>query len=407
MVAILIALIASSLASPIAKYWLISNQMSQSELSCSVILMGIVIASRWPIGLYQGVLLGAQRMTLYSGINIAMVTISSLGAIVVLAYVSPSIQAYFLWQGVTGIVYAVVARQAAWRVVGKRVETRFDSKELRRVRKFTIGMALVSLMGFVLSQLDKAILSKVLTLTDFGYYTLATVAASSLYLVAVPVYNIIYPQFSSLVATGRLDKLEEQYRFSSRVLSIFIFPIAIMLAIFAKDLIYLWIGNIETAKKVAKLMFFLAIGSAFNGIMYVPHALQLALGLTRLPIAINAILVLVIVPLTILLAIEYGGHWSAMSWACLHVLYLFIGTALTHRAVLKGIGKKWLFFDLGIPLLLTIIAAFFALIILNKTEYSSVVRVMLGLALTSITIVTGALLTQPIRIYIFKRIQRI
>jgi O-antigen/teichoic acid export membrane protein len=406
-IAVMIALVIFYFGNQIADYWLISNKLSQDDLTHSVMLMGLAIGCRWPTGLYQGVLMGAQRLMLYSGINVLMVTFSSLGSIVVLSQISPTIQAFFIWQGIVGIVYAVTAREVAWRIVGKTKDVIFDLNELKRVWRFTLGMGLVSLMGIVFSQLDKMILSKVLSLEDFGYYTLATVVVSSLYLLVIPAYNVLYPQFSTLVASGELKKLEELYRLSSRMLSVVLFPLATMLAIFSEDLIYLWIGDIAIANKLMYLIYFLAIGSALNGIMHVPHALQLALGLTRLPLTINGILIVAIVPLTIILAVKYGAIGGAISWTCLHVLYVLLGTTLTHREVFKGIGKKWVFVDIGVPALLSIVAAFIATVITESVKYSPGMRVFFGAVLGLFTIVIGALLTKTVRLYLYNYKRRL
>ena len=83
-----IALVILALAPLIAGYWLQSKQLSPDTISHAMLLMGLVVACRWPIGLYQGALIGAQRMTVSSAINMVMVTIGSLGAVMVLAPVS-------------------------------------------------------------------------------------------------------------------------------------------------------------------------------------------------------------------------------------------------------------------------------------------------------------------------------
>ena len=93
-----IALIVVGLAPFIAKYWLQSNHLSQETVTHAMMLMGLVIACRWPIGLYLSALMGAQRLTVSSSVSIAMVTLGSFGAVGVLAFVSPTIQAFFIWQ---------------------------------------------------------------------------------------------------------------------------------------------------------------------------------------------------------------------------------------------------------------------------------------------------------------------
>jgi hypothetical protein len=42
-----------------------------------------------------------------------------------------------------------------------------------------------------------------------------------------------------------------------------------------------------------------------------------------------------------------------MAWLVLHILYVLLGTWMTHRTLLKGIGGQWLLHDVAIPFLAT------------------------------------------------------
>lgn len=108
-----IALLIIALAPLIAEYWLQSTQLPRQTVEHAVILMGLVMACRWPIGLYQGALIGAQRLTVLSSVSITMVTFANLGAVAILAYVSPTIEAFFIWQACVGLLYTVTIRWAA------------------------------------------------------------------------------------------------------------------------------------------------------------------------------------------------------------------------------------------------------------------------------------------------------
>ena len=158
--AVAIVLLVFILAPVISQYWLQSKKLSPNTIFHAVILMGLVVATRWPVGLYQGALMGAQRLAVSSVINMAMVTLGSLGAVAVLAFVSPTIEAFFIWQAAVGLVYAEAMRRAAWRVVGVEKPQRFDVGSLKKVWRFSAGMSVVALSGVIFTQIDKVILSK-------------------------------------------------------------------------------------------------------------------------------------------------------------------------------------------------------------------------------------------------------
>lgn len=373
-----IALLILVLAPWIAEDWLQSKQLSAQTISHAVMLMGLVVACRWPIGLYQGALIGAQRLAVSSGINMVMVSIGSLGAVAVLAFISPTIEAFFIWQACVGLVYAITMRTAAWRIIGKLDLIRFDLDKLKSIWRFTAGMSGIGLTALVFTQLDKVILSKMLGLEEFGHYMLATVVVSGLYVLISPVFNVVYPRMTALVATGETEKLTDLYRLGTRMLAAVIFPVAMVLAIFAGDLVLVWTGNPGIASSVAPVIALLAIGSALHGMMHFPYALQLAYGITRLPLTINAILMIVLVPLIIFFALKYGALGGAMAWLALHVLYVLLGTWLTHRRLLKGVGAKWLLQDVGMPLILSIIVGLIGRHYVAQSEEYSVFMKLIG-----------------------------
>lgn len=403
-IAAAIAILILALAPSIADYWLKSKQLSPQTISHAVMLMGFVVACRWPIGLYQGALIGAQRLTISSGINMAMVTIGSFGAVAILAFVSPTIEAFFIWQACVGLVYAITMRSAAWRIIGKLNLIRFDVDKLKSVWRFTAGMSVISLMGIIFTQLDKVLLSKFLGLEEFGHYMLATVVVSGLYVLVTPMYNIAYPRFSAIVASGDVEALYNLYRLLTRVLSIVLFPVAMTLAVFSKELVEIWTGNENIAVAVSPVISLLTVGSALNGIMNIPHALQLAYGLTRLPIIINGVLMIVILPLIAILSQKYGAIGGAMAWALLNILYVFLGTKLTHSHLLKGKGKAWLLREVGAPIGTVIIIGIATKFICQYYELSNPSKLVVGVFVLSSSIAAGVMLTPQLKAWIAQRL---
>ncbi len=396
--AAMIALLIILLAPWIAEYWLQSKHVSQQTISHAIMLMGLVVACRWPIGLYQGALNGAQRLTVSSGINMVMATVGSLGTVAVLAFVSPTIEAFFIWQACVGLVYAMTMRLAAWQVIGRIRETRFEVNELKTIWRFSVGMSGVAVSGIVLMQLDKVLLSRILSLEDFGRYALAGVVASGLYILLTPTFNVIYPRLSALIVTNETEKLIDLYRSGTRLLLAALFPIAVAAAVFAEEILLLWTGNPSLASSTAPVVSLFLIGTALNGAMHFPYALQLAYGMTRLPLTINAILVVVMIPTTILLAFKYGAVGGAAAWAILNGIYLLIGTWLTHRSLLKGIGLTWLLFDVGMPLGISMLIVGGIGHIARELGFSSYVELLIGSGLAFCTFLIIVMLSPNLRI---------
>jgi O-antigen/teichoic acid export membrane protein len=343
-------------ASPaLAGAWFRPERLSPGALVRAVELMGLVIAFRWPAAIYTSALLGAERLVLASLLGLAGGALANLGAVAALALVSPTLTTFFLWQAGAAAVTTAALRWAAWRTLGRPSGGRFDVAELRRVWRFSVAMGVIALSSVIFTQLDKAILSRTLPLQEFGQYVLATTIAAGLYLLVTPFFNVLFPRFCALVVAGDEPSLLVLYRQATRLLSAGLFPLMMLLLISGEPLVQIWTGDAALAARVAPLVAILGAGAALHGVMFIPYALQLAYGATRLPLLICGVLLVVQVPLQLVLSLRYGAVGGAWAWLALHVLYLGLGTWLTHRRLLPGVATRWLLRDVGVPLGLSLL----------------------------------------------------
>ncbi|MFA6222162.1 MAG: oligosaccharide flippase family protein [Desulfomonilaceae bacterium] len=136
--------------------------------------MGMVVVFRWPFGLYQGGLKGLQQQVLVNILNAISGTFRGLGAVLVLWLVSPTIQAFFIFQIVVSGLETFTSAYFLWRSLPQSTERpMFRKAILHEIWPFTGGMMAINVVAMILTQADKIILSKMLTLEMFGYYMLA------------------------------------------------------------------------------------------------------------------------------------------------------------------------------------------------------------------------------------------
>ncbi len=140
------------------------------------------------------------------------------------------------------------------------------------------------------------------------------------------------------------------YHGSTQVMAVMILPVAAVVALFSREIMHLWTGNLEIANNTAPIVSILVAGTALNGLMNLPYALQLSHGWTRIGIAINAFFIVTLVPAIILMTLRFGAVGAASVWLGLNVIYMIIGVPLTHRRLLKGEAFRWFTKDVGIPL---------------------------------------------------------
>jgi O-antigen/teichoic acid export membrane protein len=339
---LLIGLGVAAAAPLIASHWIEAAGIPPPVVRRVVMLMGIVTALQWPISFYQGGLQGLQHQAVLNGIRVSVSTGGALGAVLVLRQV-PTITAFFQWQLVVSAAHAVLIARALWRRLPPSDHpARVMPQLLRGVWRFALGMSGITASGLVLTQADKVLVSRLLSLEAFGYYALAGTVANGLYVLINPVFNALFPRFSVLAALGDEVALRHLYHRASQLMTVTLMPLAALLSLFAPEVLTLWTGNPEVARNAALIVSFLVMGTAVNGLMTLPYALQLAHGWTDLGVRLTTYLVLVQVPAVVVMTVLRGPVGAASVWLGLNLVYMLVGVPLTHRRLLPHDMGRWL-----------------------------------------------------------------
>jgi hypothetical protein len=113
---------------------------------------------------------------------------------------------------------------------------------------------------------------------------------------------------------------------------------------------------------------------------------------------INMILITFMIPTTLLLALKYGAIGGAGSWAVLNCIYLFVGTWLTHRSLLKEIVFKWLLADVGIPLGISLLMILSFGNVVRLAAFSNYTKLFLGSVSAFLAFITIVLVSSTLRV---------
>jgi O-antigen/teichoic acid export membrane protein len=342
----------------IATKWINAEKLPADTVKNAVMLMGLIVALQWPVSLYSGGLTGLERQVLNNSISVFMVTLRSIGALLVIMFYSPTIEAFFMWHGVVTLLYVILMRTNFWRAMPKSGEkNHFSKPQLQRVWKFAAGMTGIGVITFFLSQVDKIILSKKLLLSFFGYYSMAFSVASGIGLIAASVSVAYFPRFSSLVAGNKHSELANLYHSASRLMAAVVFPIGVVLLFFMPEILQVWTRNSTTVLHTSFIAQILIAGSVLNALMIIPYNLLLAHGRTRFTIVQNTIAVIVLIPLLLWLTDRYGGVGAAWVWFIVNAGYVLISQPLMHRRLLKGELMSWYLHEVLLPLIICLVPA--------------------------------------------------
>jgi O-antigen/teichoic acid export membrane protein len=340
------------LAPSIAQRWLHADQLPVSVVVDAIRIMMLVAVFRWFEGLFRSALIGLQRQVLLNASVALFATLRGAGVLGILAWVSPTIGAFFWWQALVSlaslatlvwICYATLppAPRSVW----------FSRSALASVWRFSAGVMVTTTFSVLLMQLDKVLLTALLPLESFGYYALAQTACAAIFILTVPITQAFAPKLTELTAVDGASGLRGTYHLACQTMTVVISAPALILAFHPGEIVRIWSGDPALAAAVAPLVTPLMLGWLCNALTNVPYCLQLAHGWSSLTAAANATAAVILVPALLFVVPRYGAMGAAYLWLILNAGYVLIIAHLMHRRILVSEKWRWYCNDILVPLL--------------------------------------------------------
>ena len=331
----------------IATRWLKPHALDQQTVLTAVRAIGIYVAFRWPISFYSGVLNGIQRMDVLNMVKAGAATLrTAIGIALIVA--SPKIDLFLEWFAVSALIELIAFAIAAhWLVRELRFTPTISLPAIKSVWRFSLTMAAVAVLSMAITQMDRLFVSKMLSLQQFGYYSLAYTAGIAISLLQTSVNNAALPSLAEAASHGtpelaaRYDKVSELTSFAVAL------PCA-LLVFFGGDILRVWV-NQDAALNAGPPLAFLAIGFFINAAVSSAYLSTVATRNASIPATVNAIGAVLYAPLLFGLIKMWGPIGAATGWAIFNASYILTFVPTVHRKVLRETYAPWLLHGLVIP----------------------------------------------------------
>lgn len=398
LLALLICLLLFNMSTLIADYWLNPVNISVDEMTAALMLMSIVISVRFYEGIYRGALYGLERQVLYNIINVFFNLLRYAGAILVLVYISNSIEVFFAWQAVVASGSLIMLYISVHRSIPESAyASEFSLKSLRQVWKYSLGVMGISALTSILLQADKILLSNMISLKEFGYYSLAATASSVLFMVVVPVTQAAFPRFVRLLESAKSVNLINLYHTVTQLISVLLAPAAFTLGLLSSNIIFVWSGNRPLADNTAHIISLLSIGCFLNAMAYIPHQMQLASKWTGLLVKTYLVVVVFLVVMIYVLVPSYGVTGAAWSWLIANAAYFLFLSHFMHNRLLCSEKWAWYIIDILIPVSASVLPICIAMSLYHVDEQGRAVQLFYLVAVWLLSTIFAVLFSPIIR----------
>lgn len=335
-----------SMADLVATRWLNLGRLEAADVVAAVKVMALCVALRWMGGLYRGVVSGSERLVWLSGFNAVIASLRFVGVL-------PSMwlwgftPAVFFWHQLAVAVIEVIwllAMCHALLPTPPRTDEAigWSFKPVQPLLRFSLTIAFTSSVWVLVTQTDKLVLSGILPLAEYGYFTLAVLVASGITIVSGPISTALLPRLARLHAEGQTDELRRLYSQSAQLVSVIAGSIAVMLVVCPESLLFAWSGNREITEATAPILQLYAVGNGLLALGAFPFYLQYARGNLRYHLIGNAVLVLMLIPAIVMAATQAGGIGAGWVWAIMNAAYLLVWVAYVHGKLEPGLHWGWM-----------------------------------------------------------------
>lgn len=339
----------------IAVHWLNLDNLNIDDVLFCLQVMAICVALRWITGLYRGVISGFERIVWLSIINSIIATLRFPGVLLYMYYFGFTIKSFFVFQLVIALLEFFILTIKTYQVlpkVGTKDSVGWSIKPVKPVLSFALTIAVTSSVWVLFTQLDKFVLSGVIPLAGYGYFTLAVLVAGGILQLSAPISAPIMPRMARLEAEQQHEQMRQVYLNATQFIAVIVVTAGIVLAGVAKPVLYAWTGDIVLANQASPILRLYALGNALLALGAFPYYLQFAKGNLRYHLIGNIGGVIILVPTIVWAASNYGGIGAGWVWLLTQLIYLMFWVSYVHIKIEPGINLLW--FKSFLPSLITV-----------------------------------------------------
>ena len=337
----------------IGENWLNSSALSTATMSRALQLMAIALGLQFPAFLYANGLAGLQEHGRMNGLQILGNSLRYGGGVLVLLW-RPDVVWFFGMQALVAAIQTMATRRVVWKMIVALAAPQavFRPDLIRRLWRYSAGMAFTALAAVLMANADRIALSALLPTAELGKYAVAFTATGLLQIGIQPFYRAFFPRYSELVSAGDAVRLRKEYFWSCQLLAIFIIPLGVIGWTFAPELLSSWLGSQD--ETVTAVFRWLLIGITCSGLTWLPAAFQQAHGWTRLHASMIAGALVLGTPTMVWAILALGTVGATTVWVLHGISGITLELWLMHRRLLVGELAEWYRRVLLPPLVLTL-----------------------------------------------------
>ena len=277
---------------------------------------------------FRGILEARQAFGIINLIRLPMGLFTFLGPLAVVLYAQSPRLDYIAWVLVVGRVIAcVIHAYYAWRLLPKERSALVWQIDLLKPLCISGGWLTVSnIVSPFMGYIDRFVIGAIVSASAVAYYTTPQELVTKLWIIPGALTAVLFPAFAVQLAKRDQQTLT-LFRSAVHWLFLVLFPITMVLTLFAHELLTVWI-NSNFADQSAIFLQIFSIGVLINCLAHVPFTLIQSAGAARLTASVHLMELPLFMGALWWLTTTYGALGAVVAWLLRMVLDTFLMFAL-------------------------------------------------------------------------------
>ena len=313
----------------IAAHWLNLGSMPLTAGRLAIEGAAVLFAVQFPGSVYRSLLIGAQAQIKLNLVTFAGAVFRHLGAVMAVI-MWPSVLTYVLWHAGAAFFETLVRRFLAWKLLRVHgAQVRWDAAEIWLVWRTVVGLSGAALLGALTVQMDKIVLSRMVSLDQFGYYSLASSVATGLLMLIYPLVQAVLPraiQLRSEPAALRLLSVKLMGLIAAMVVCG-----ALVFLLGGHWLLAIWLKDAAAVTAIYPLLAVLLLGTAMNAFYNVGYVNWLVHKNVRRVLQVNVLALVLAVTVTPMLVAWRGSMGATFGWFVINLIGLLLSFEWVRR----------------------------------------------------------------------------
>lgn len=318
------------LAAPwIATYWLHSSPEMVDEATWALRIVLLQFVFQFGNNAHVGYWNGIQAQAVVNLRQCLFVSAKHLGALALMYAWHYSAIAYLLpFAMISALEYASNRRAVLAGLISK-VSLPVSQAELISLARESGVMAVSVLIGMLISQIDRIILSGHVAVSDFGRYVIVANLGLAFMQLQHPLVRAFLPRLVTS-ASNQSSRTTRQMGVAIGLLCVL--PCAVV-GLFAPYVLRIWIGDPVVVTEGTWPLRLILSAVAINGLYQIIYQRMLVHGLAGLIFRINIAILIVILPSSIFFVTRYGINGGGFIWLTVSTLQVMLGWVFIRKAL--------------------------------------------------------------------------